>query len=231
MYCSSCGVKLADTEKKCPLCGLAAFHPDIRRQVEESPYPANQHPEKEVSPWGLRVIFLVCFLLPLVIVLVCDLPLNGEITWSGFVIGALVLLYIVAFLPMWFYKPNPVIFVPIDFAVVGAYLLYINYATGGNWFMSFAFPVTGFCALVVTAVVTLRRYVRRGRLFVYGGAAVAGGLFMPVMELLLYITFESIGFLGWSFYPMGVLVLFGGFLIFLGICRPAKEMMERKFFI
>jgi hypothetical protein len=134
-------------------------------------------------------------------------------------------------LPFWFKNPNPVIFVPIDFAVVTVYLLYIDLVTPGSWFMSFAFPVTGFLMVLVTAVVTLMRYVRRGRFFIFGGATMLLGLFMPVMELLLYITFDMISFTGWSFYPMGALALFGGFLIFLGICRPARETMARKFFI
>lgn len=231
MYCISCGVKLADSERKCPLCGLEVYHPRLPRAVGENMYPVNQYPEQTVSPWGIRMLVLVFFLLPLLTVLLCDLPIHGRITWSGYVIGALVLLYVVAVLPWWFQKPNPVIFVPVDFAAVGVYLLYINFAVDGNWFLSFALPVTGFWALVVTAVVTLQRYVRRGRLFVYGGAVAAIGAFFPIMELLLYITFDPIGFLGWSFYPMGGLILFGGFLIFLGICRPAREMMERKFFI
>jgi len=231
MYCCSCGVKLSDAEVRCPLCGLEAYHPNLPRKTAQSPYPVELYPEKEVSPWGIRMIVLAAFLLPLITVLLCDLPLNGTVTWSGYVIGALVLLYVVAILPLWFRHPNPVIFVPIDFAAVGVYLLYINFAVAGNWFLSFAFPVTGFCLLLTTTVVTLRRYVRRGRMFVYGGAIAALGLFIPVMELLLYVTFDAIGFSGWSFYPMAVLVLFGGFLIFLGICRPAREMMERKFFI
>ena len=231
MYCISCGVKLADSEKKCPLCGLEAYHPHLPRPQGESTYPAQQYPEKEVSPWGVRMIVLTVFVLPLLVVLLCDLPVNGKITWSGYVVGALILLYTIAILPLWFKAPNPVIFVPIDFAVAGAYLLYINYAVKGSWFMSFAFPVTGFLALLVTAIVTPSRYVRRGRLYIYGGAGIAMGLFIPVMELLMCITFDRVGFTYWSFYPSGVLVLFGGFLIFLGICRPAREMMERKFFL
>ena len=231
MYCISCGVKLADTEKNCPLCGLEVYHPKLQRKIAERNYPAQQYPEQEISPWGIQILLLTLFLLPLVIVLACDLPLHGAITWSGYVIGALILLYIVAVLPLWFKKPNPVIFVPIDFLAVGLYLLYIDLVTEGGWFLSFAFPVTGYCALMVSAVVTLLRYVHRGRGYVYGGAAIAAGLFMPLMELLIYITFSGIGFIGWSFYPMGVLLLFGGFLIFLSICRPAREIMERKFFI
>ena len=230
MYCISCGVKLADTEEKCPLCGLEVYHPKIPRTTQRN-YPEHLYPEKEVSPWGFKVIILTVFLLPLITVLLCDLPVHGEITWSGYVIGALILLYTAAILPFWFRKPNPVIFVPIDFAVAALYLMHINYAVKGDWFLSFAFPITGFFALVVTTIVTLVRYIRRGRLFVFGGAITAIGLFIPVIEFLMFLTFQSVPMIFWSFYPMGVIVLFGLFLIFLGICRPAREVMERKFFL
>lgn len=231
MYCISCGVKLEDSEKRCPLCGLEVYHPKLDLPAGEPLYPSLQYPQKEVSPWGIRVLILTVFLLPLITVLLCDLPINGEITWSGYVIGALIISYTAVILPFWFKAPNPVIFIPIDFALIGVYLLYINYAVKGSWFMTFAFPVTGFFALLVTTVVTLNRYVRRGRLFIYGGAITAVGLFIPIIELLLYVTFDSLKYTFWSFYPMGVLFLFGCFLMFLGICRPAREMMERKFFI
>ena len=32
MYCIKCGVKLADTEKKCPLCGTVVYHPEFPPQ-------------------------------------------------------------------------------------------------------------------------------------------------------------------------------------------------------
>ena len=37
-------------------------------------------------------------------------------------------------------RPNPVIFVPCGFAAVLAYLLYIDLAVHGGWFLKFAFP-------------------------------------------------------------------------------------------
>ena len=52
-----------------------------------------------------------------------------------------------------------------------------------------------------------------------------------VMELLLGITFDKLLFIGWSWYPLIALVLLGGMLIFLAICRPAREKMERRFFL
>jgi len=170
-------------------------------------------------------------LLAMAISFQCDILLTSSVTWSGYVIGGLLVLYVAAVLPGWFRKPNPVIFTPCTFAAIGLYLLYINLATGGGWFLSFAFPVTGFICLLVTASVTLLRYVPRGLLYILGGATVTLGLFMPVMELLLAVTFQSITFVGWSWIPLTGLALLGGTLIFFAICRPAREAAERKLFI
>lgn len=231
MYCMRCGVKLADTEKECPLCGLPVFHPELVREAEEPLYPPHREPNYEVSPVGGRIIVTTAFLLAALITLVCDLQLSRAMTWSGFVVGALMVCYVTAVLPTWFRRPNPVVFVPCDFVALGLYLLYINLVTGGHWFLSFAFPMVGAVGLIVTALVTLTRYLRRGRLYIFGGAIIALGAFMPVMEYLLCLTFEGLRFIGWSWYPLTALVLLGGMLIFLAICRPAREEMEQKFFL
>lgn len=231
MYCANCGVELADTEERCPLCQTRA-HPDLQRQPSTPLYPRDQYPAQQVSTWGVKIVLITVFLLPMLICIQCDLLISGGITWSGYVAGALLMCYIIGVLPTWFKHPNPVIFVPCGFAAVGLYLLYISIATGGRWFLSFAFPVTGFVCLVVTAVVTLLRYVRRGALYIYGGAIAALGVFMPLMGFLLNLTFYGKAqFALWSLYPLTALVLLGGMLIFLAICRPARETMERKFFI
>lgn len=108
------------------------------------PYPPADHPRhEEVSRIGVLFVISVCMLLPAVITVLCDWRINGTIVWSGFAVGGLLLLYILAVLPLWFKRPNPVIFVPIDFAAIGVFLLYVNYATGGHWFLTFALPVTG----------------------------------------------------------------------------------------
>lgn len=233
MYCIHCGVKLAEGKKPCPLCGTIPFHPELTAQDQESLYPAGRNPaNNQVRPTVvLTVITVLLFLLPIFITLQCDLLISGRIVWSGYVVGALMTVYSIVVLPLWFKKPNPVIFVPIAFAMIGLYLLYINFAVDGNWFLSFAFPVVGFAALNVTAVVTLIRYVKRGVLYILGGSFIATGIFMPVMEFLLNLTFQTARVYYWSVYPLTALVLLGGLLIFLAICRPARETMERKFFI
>lgn len=231
MYCIQCGVKLADTETCCPLCRTKVYHPDIPLAPEETAYPAHRHPEVQPRSFLAPVMLTVLFLLPMIVVAQCDLLFNKSITWSGFVIGAFGLLYVMLVLPAWFRKPNPVIFVPCTFGALGLYLLYIDLAVNGHWFLTFALPVTGGVGLIVTAVVALVRYVKKGQLYVFGGACIALGALMLLMEFLLELTFDIGYFVGWSLYPLTALVLLGGFLIFLAINRPARETMERKLFI
>ena len=230
MYCVYCGVKLADSEEFCPLCGTKALRPEGQENNVQRLYPQKDH-RPIVTSYGLYGILTALFLLAMAIPFQCDLLINGRVTWSGFVIGGVAVAYVAMVLPGWFQKPNPVIFTPCTFAAVGLYLLYIDLATGGSWFLSFGLPVTGFMGLLVTAMVTLLRYVPRGILYILGGAALTLGLFMPVMELLLALTFPAIAFAGWSWIPLTGLALLGGTLIFLAICRPARETAKRKLFI
>ena len=174
----------------------------------------------------------VLFLLPIPTVLLCDLRFgNQQLFWSGLVIGALAALYVMLVLPFWFRKPNPVIFVPCAFAAAGGYLWLIDFLLRGSWFWTLALPITVGAALIVTAVVTLTYYSKRGRLFIFGGAVIAFGGLLLLTEHLLTVTLTDYTFVGWSLYPLTSLVLIGGFLLFLGICRPARETMQRKFFI
>ena len=230
MYCIKCGVKLSDHQKSCPLCATVVFHPDIMPSGDPL-YPPESHPAPQIRPRGVLIVLTTLFLLPLIISALSDLQLYDTITWSGYVIGALLVSYVIIVLPYWFRRPNPVIFVPCGFAAVGLFLLYISMATGGGWFLSFAFPVTGAVGLIVTAVVALLKYVGKGELYIFGGAFALLGAFMPVMELLMNLTFGFTHGFVWSMYPLAALVLLGGMLIFLGLFRPARETMERKFFL
>ena len=231
MYCIKCGVELADSEKKCPLCTTVVYHPDLPMPEAEGAYPKDKHPEngKKNSVWPAAVLS-VAYLIPLVTVFMCDLHVNGGVTWSGYVMGALLLTYVMFILPRWFRNPNPVVFVPIFFAATGGYVLYIDLTLKGGWFLSFAFPVVTMLGVYITAVVALTRYLKRGKLFVFGGLFALLGVSVLPMEFLANYTFGVEKFMGWFVYPMTPLIVLGGFLIFLGIYRPARETMARLFY-
>ena len=231
MYCVKCGVELADSEKKCPLCGTPVFHPDIERRPAEPPFPPDRRHAENVSRVGILFVLTVLFVLPAAICLLCDWRINGGIVWSGYAAGGIALLYILVLLPMWFRHPNPVIFVPVDFVAIGLYLLYIDLATGGHWFLSFAFPVTGAIGVLVTAVVALTRYLHAGYLYIYGGGLILGGALAMLIEFLLNLTFQVHETFFWSFYPLVAGVLLGLMLIVIAVCKPLRESLRKKFFL
>ena len=229
MYCINCGVKLADSEKKCPLCNTVVCHPDFNVTVEQPLYPSNKMPKSNSSSNALNGTIIVLFLIPLLVCFFADLSLDGKMEWFGYVAGALIVSYIAVALPQWFKKPNPVIFVPCNFVVTALYLLYINLETGGTWFLSFALPVVGGICLITCTVVTLMYYLHKGKLYILGGAFIAFGLFMLLIEFLMGTTF-GLRFIGWSIYPLVVLGLFGGLFIYFAIDDSAREIIERKLF-
>lgn len=229
MYCIKCGVKLADTEKKCPLCNTVVYHPDVQQPQAQPLYPRDRMPKSKASAKSLSGAALILFFIPLLVCFYADLSLDGGLSWFFYVAGALAVAYVAFALPLWFRRPNPVIFVPCSFAAIALYLFYINFATGGSWFLSFALPVVGGLCLITCTVVTLMYYLRKGKLYIVGGAFMALGAFMLLIEFLMDVTFH-LRFIGWAIYPLTALFLFGGFLIYLAINRSAREMMERKLF-
>ncbi len=232
MYCIKCGVELADSEKVCPLCGTRVFHPDLPGGQGETPYPPDHRPRaEEVSRAGVLFVLTVLFLLPAVVSVLCDWRLDGGIVWSGYVVGGLLLLYVTAVLPLWFKRPNPVIFVPVDFIMLGLYLFYINFAVHGHWFLTFALPVTGAAMLLVTAMVALLRYVPSGTLYVCAGALLLSGGFAVLVEWLLNVTFQLHDTFLWSFYPLAVCTVLGAMLLVIAICKPLRRSLHRKFFL
>ncbi len=232
MYCIKCGVELADSEKSCPLCGTEVLLPEGQtRELTPPPYPP--HPgavtDGITRAGAMSVVTLLC-LIPLVLCLLVDLKINGKPVWSGFASGAILLCYVVLFLPLWFRRANPVIFVPVDFACVGLYLAYINFAVGGRWFWSLAFPMLLASCLVTTAAVTLLRYVRGGKPFIFGGATILYGGIMVLLEHLIHCTFHQPIMIHWSIYPFVAFFLLGVFLLLVGIIRPLRESFRRKLF-
>ena len=231
MFCAKCGVELANSEKICPLCGTRAYHPDIEREKCDPTFPKSSLPKEEFNRAGILFIITMLFAIPFALAPICDYSITGEITWSAYVSLSVLLSYIILILPLWFRKWYPIIFVPIDCSCTGLFLLYISVATGGNWFLSFALPVVFMISLVLCTVVILCTVLRRGYLYIFGGAFLGLSAIMPLTEFFIHLTFHPRDHLVWSVYPMTVFFLIGAMLITIAICRPLRESLHKRFFI
>lgn len=231
MYCIKCGVKLCDSERSCPLCGTKVYHPELIIRHSPPPYPAVSEKKERISKKGIVFILSMLFVLPIILLLLIDLRISGSIGWSGIACAGIVLAYVMCVLPLWFKKPNPVIFVPIDFVLSAAYLLYIDLFFEGGWFLSFAFPVCGIFCVISTAATVCFRYLRRGKLYIYSGLCYSLGGSCMLIEFFTNITFGIRNYLLWSLYPAVACFIIGTAVLVIAVCKPMRESLEKRLFI
>lgn len=227
MYCVKCGVRLADGTADCPLCGTPVWNPEGKKAEEK--YPARYPGRYRESELPSAIFMTIVCLIALAVVMTLCFKLYGALNWGGYVVWGILLFYIVAVLPRWFRRPLGEVFVPVDHIAAGLYVLYVCLRTGGHWFISFAFPVILASCLLSTAMVCLLKYVKKGRIFIFGGFLILLGGFTVLVELFEHISFGTEMFL-WSLYSLTLFGVFGLFLITAGVVTPLRRALERRFF-
>ena len=228
MYCVKCGVRLQGGVERCPLCGTPVWNPagTAAAPTFSDRYPAP--PKRRRYP---ILAFLTALLAALCLsVLIFCLNRYHAVSWGGYVMLGCALFYLAVLFPFWFERREPLIFVPLAFVWAEGYLLYICLFTGGQWFLSFAFPVTALAGLLTTGSVALFRFGKRRRLRKTGVLLVLIGCSAMLVELFQRITFGGRMF-AWSLYPVCAFSLVGLFLFLCGLIPPWRAYLERKLFL
>ena len=102
MYCIKCGVKLADSEKKCPLCGTVPYHPEIAPNSGKPTYKAGIKPRQAMNKYAVMVLISVFYAIAMILLVLCDVMVTKSISWSFYAAGGLLLSYFFLILPLWF---------------------------------------------------------------------------------------------------------------------------------
>ena len=228
MYCVKCGVRLPEGRESCPLCRTPVWNPE---GAAAKPSFSDQYPAPLKSRRYPILAFLTALLaaISLSALIYCLTKLHG-VHWSGYVMLGCALVYFTAIFPFWFEKREPLIFVPVAFALSCGYLLYICLKTGGRWFLPFAFPVTMLAGVITTASVALFRFGKRRRLLKTGVLLTVIGCSAMLIELFQVISFGGEMFT-WSLYPVCGFSIIGLFLILCGLIPPWRAYLERKLFL
>ena len=90
-------------------------------------------------------------------------------------------------------------------------------------------PVTLACCLLSTAMICLLKYVRGGRLFIFGGFLILLGGLTVLVEFFERLSFGTPMF-RWSLYSLSVFGVAGAFLLIAGMIPSMRQELERRFF-
>ena len=229
MYCVRCGVKLAENSAECPLCHTPVMIPDEGGPAVNRYSDLYPEAEKDHGKYLLIGLLTAVMIAVGVACLIHCLKPHGNADWSGYVLMGLGLAWVCLLFPFLFPRFRPMIFLPIDFACLAGFLLYICVKTGGNWFLSFAFPVTGLVALETLAAVALFRYIRAGRLRCLSVLLMLIGAGFMLVELFQHITFGTPMFV-WSLYCVCAFGALGLFLLITSFVPPLRAWIRKRFF-
>lgn len=232
-YCIKCGVKLGDSEKKCPLCQTVVYHPDLKPvENAETPYPT-EHFEKmqETSIRFKLTIATMIILIPTVLTLICDYSVNSAIIWSDIVVSSVCFLYCLIFIPLFVQKKEPVLYFVIDYAALLLFEWYLSFTIGGNWFWKFSLPLTTSIALIIVAAMLVKRFTRASNLIITAVIFFLSAIDCVFVEFLINKAFRGRIFLIWSYYPLITFIIVGVILILCDRNQRLKDKLAKKFFI
>ncbi len=232
-YCVQCGVKLADTEKNCPLCGTSVHNPN----VEVPPAAKPTYPAQPFSPIAIRaqrntvlLITAVVMLIPVLTTLISDLSISGSVTWSRYVLAGFLMAYAGVF-PPFLIRRHPFRFsLLIDTCCVSLVLYAICRWTGGGWFVPFALPVTLTFALLFGLAALIIRH-SPWQVLVNSAVIIASiGLFVLLVENMVNEVFYPGRIINWSLYVVIPCAVFSGVLAIINSNKDVKDWLHKKLF-
>lgn len=230
MFCVKCGVELADSERKCPLCGTPVYFPGLDPNPERS-YPAEDKPKERVNLQGVNLLITILCVIAGGVVFSLDIFFTRYPDWSAYFIGGMSVVYTVVIFPGWFPKPRPTLFAFIDFVTLALFLGYINLATGGDWYSTFALPLTGFIAFIICLNVFVNSHSKRNFIYSIGASFIITSAALVPFELLVDYNFLGDLTVNWSIYPAVACFLVGSLVISVGLIPTLRDYFKRIFML
>lgn len=232
-YCVNCGVRLADSEKVCPLCDTEVHNPKKPwTDPPKRPYSNRVDTIVERVDRNFGVLLASLFLLiPVIVTVLSDLMTSASISWSAYVVGACAIAFIVILLPMLFKRPRPYLSVALDTFAVLLYLMLIDYFTGGSsWFLTLALPITLFTAALSALVIFVLRLKEYPNLYKASAVLSSAGVLCVALDLILKAHHSLPMLPFWSLFALAPCIVLSVMMIFVERHKTLKDKIRRRLF-
>ena len=233
-YCVNCGVELSLSEKSCPLCGVQVVNPaDPWKAPPKMPYPPNVDGEiKHINKkFGALLIFIL-MLIPILVSCLCNLMIDGKLTWSLIVTGAVLCAETFILPPIAIKSRSPYLFLLLDFGAVILYLFLISLLTNGlDWYLFLAFPITDAVFISVFYIAYIARSKSATLPLKISGFLLVIGCECMVIDCMINFYLHTRISLFWSLIVAVVCALFSILFFILHRRRELLEEIKKRHFI
>ncbi len=229
-YCVNCGVKLAASENKCPLCNTVVNNPN--EPIAETPSYPHRLELFPVRSINWQYIVKLCLLIlgaTALITMLCDLLTTHQITWSVYVLIAAA--YIGCTCSFLYFK-SP--YVSISIWSIGTVLLTGSIALlndGLMWYSYLAAPFILFAGLYSIFCTWIIKSKGKSLLRKVAYCLLFCGVVLTGIECLSDLYLCGTVSLFWSIYAVFPITVIGIGLILLSFNRTLLDEIKRRTFM
>jgi len=234
-YCVECGVRLADSEKICPLCNTKVINPNHPEDMEhDRPYPSRVQQINGLKRRELAWVVFLFLLVPVAATVIIDLLTGGvpfSLSWSVIVIGVGAMLAVWTLVPIIFPKLSVYLHMAIDSAAVAGLLAIIAaYLGDWQWCVGLGIPIVAATCIAACGMVAIVRSSLLRPITRAACACLVIGVFIVALELI--IDHYTLGILAvtWSLYAIVPLVSLALLLLFISRKPGLMDELKRRLF-
>jgi len=231
-YCVNCGVELRDSERSCPLCSVPVNNPaQPWSEPKSMPYPrrVDRIIDTVDRRYGAGLAGLI-LLVPAAITVITDILTSGAVSWSAYVVGALVMLSVFILVPMVFKAPRVQLFIALDALAVLAFLFLIEVSSGGAWFLRLGLPVVLIAASSALVMLTVFRSRSTGALIKASVALLEVSVLCVALNLVINAFIDRPLFPHWALYAAIPCVILSIILFYTERHEALKEKIRKRLF-
>lgn len=227
-YCVNCGVKLKNSEKKCPLCNTKVINPNNLDNEYEPVYSNRIENFKKINYKYLSKIIILVLMITSFLVLLVDYVCSKNITWSLYVVVSI--LYLGTHLSFTVIK-NIYISLIIHLLSTELFMLFIAYMTSGmHWYLYLILPFIFIVWIYVMLVTYLIK--RKGNLLKRISLCLLfSGLTVIAVEACIDLFRFNVINYKWSLYAAFPITIISTLIFILSYSKRIVDEIKQRMFI
>ncbi len=208
-YCVNCGVELEASLERCPLCNTPVINPnELARPNAVPPFPKEKGQVEVVKSKDLALLLSISLTATAAVCGVLNLLVFSRSAWSLYVIGACLVLWVLA-IPAVIYTRLPIYCsLLFDGLAIGLYQYLISFNTKSHaWFYGLALPLTLLSTTIALLFALLCKKVSHSFLMIGLYLFSCLALLCAGIELLIERFWETPLRLTWSAIVLSICVI------------------------
>jgi hypothetical protein len=166
---------------------------------------------------------------PIATCLICDMLYNESLTWSLYVVAGVEILWAFSISPFLFKKFSYITMVSADMAgvLIGLFFLELLSPAKG-WLLEIALPLVVYCYLAWLLILWLTKKKLLRRLAIGSSYALAIGVMVIFLEVLLDLASSSAVTLTWSWFIIAPCLSVAALLLLLDHNKRVKQELKKR---